>query len=235
MIKFHSDVKRLLIQSLVLPLRQPQLFLHTPPIRHILLYGPPGTGKTMLARSVAAQLSVPFLSVACSSLMTPYFGQSEAKIAALFTAANRLSEQSNQPCVVFFDEIDAVTRRRTDQEDEVTRRVKSELLRCMDGVERNNVFIFGCTNCPWDIDEAFLRRFKRRILIDLPSPAQSFHLLLRQLTNSGLQLNQSQADQIVERLVNYSGSDVDSVARMVKHYPLDELILAKEFHINDDG
>ena len=107
--------------------------------------------------------------------------------------------------------------------------------RCMDGVERNNVFIFGCTNCPWDIDEAFMRRFKRRILIDLPHPAQSFHLLLRQLQHSGLELSQPQADRIVERLGNYSGSDIDSVARMVKHYPLDELIMAKEFHINDDG
>ena len=135
------EVKNLLIQSLMLPMRQPQLFRNATPIRNILLYGPPGTGKTMLAKCVASQMNLPFLSVSCSSLLTPYFGESEAKVSKLFTRAQNLSDQ-NQPCVIFFDEIDAVTRKRSETEDEVTRRVKSELLRSIDGIS-NSRYLFG--------------------------------------------------------------------------------------------
>ena len=117
----------------MLPQQQPQLFVNSPPLRNILLYGPPGTGKTLLAKSVASQMNLPFLSVSCGSLLSPYFGESETKISQLFSQAQGLSNQ-NQPCVVFFDEIDAVTRKRSQNEDEVTRRVKSELLRCMDAI-----------------------------------------------------------------------------------------------------
>lgn len=95
----------------------------------------------MLAKCVASQMNLPFLSVSCSSLLTPYFGESEAKISKLFTTAQNLSEM-NQPCVVFFDEIDAVTRKRSETEDEVTRRVKSELLRSIDGIS-NSRYLFG--------------------------------------------------------------------------------------------
>ena len=135
------EVKNLLIQSLMLPMRQPQLFRNATPIRNILLYGPPGTGKTMLAKCVASQMNLPFLSVSCSSLLTPYFGESEAKVSKLFTRAQNLSDQ-NQSCVIFFDEIDAVTRKRSETEDEVTRRVKSELLRSIDGIS-NSRYLFG--------------------------------------------------------------------------------------------
>ena len=124
----------------MLPQQQPQLFVNSPPLRNILLYGPPGTGKTLLAKSVASQMNLPFLSVSCGSLLSPYFGESEAKISQLFSQAQGLSNQ-NQPCVVFFDEIDAVTRKRSQNEDEVTRRVKSELLRCMDGSTQRYIFI----------------------------------------------------------------------------------------------
>ena len=133
-------MKNLLIQSLILPQQQPQLFINSPPLRNILLYGPPGTGKTLLAKSVASQMSLPFLSVSCGSLLSPYFGESEAKITQLFNQAHSLSNQ-NQPCVIFFDEIDAITRKRNQKEDEVTRRVKSELLRCMDGITLRLFFV----------------------------------------------------------------------------------------------
>ena len=87
---------------------------------------------------------------------------------------SHLSNQNSNSVVIFMDEIDAIGRIRTSKEEETTRRLKSELLCQIDGITTGNSmgdepFIFGCTNCPWDLDPAVLRRFSRKIFVDLPN------------------------------------------------------------------
>ena len=88
------ETKLLLLESLVLPLKQPQLFEGVKPWKSILLYGPPGTGKTTLAKGIAAEVEAPFLSISCSNILSSYYGESEKKLASIFTCARALS----MPC-----------------------------------------------------------------------------------------------------------------------------------------
>lgn len=113
------------------PLTHPEIYHHlgVPPPRGILLHGPPGCGKTALAHAIAGELKVPFLKISAPEIVGGMSGESEAKIRAIFAEAQRVA-----PCIVFFDELDAIAPKRSDAQREMERRIVAQLLTCMDSL-----------------------------------------------------------------------------------------------------
>merc|ERR1712141_924760 len=141
----------------------------------ILMYGPPGVGKTLLAKAVATECSLNFLSVKGPELLNMYIGQSEENVREVFERARRAS-----PCIIFFDELDALAPNRGKSGDSggVMDRIVSQLLAELDGVKssvqsrsESIVFVIGATNRPDLIDPALLRpgRFDRLVYLEIPS------------------------------------------------------------------
>jgi vacuolar protein-sorting-associated protein 4 len=127
---------------------------------------PPGTGKTYLAKAcVTEQKNGTFFSVSASDLMSKYVGQSEKTLKALFQMA-----RAERPSIIFIDEIDSIAGSRSSEENEVSRRVKTEFLIQMQGVGNDvtDVLVLGATNLPWALDPAVRRRFEKRVYIPLP-------------------------------------------------------------------
>ncbi|XP_066256260.1 peroxisomal ATPase PEX6 isoform X2 [Euwallacea similis] len=151
-----SDVKEEIIKTINLPLKHPKLFESSGLSRSgILLFGPPGTGKTLIAKAVATECGICFLSVKGPELLNMYVGQSEQNVREVFERAHQAS-----PCIIFFDELDSLAPNRGLSGDSggVMDRVVSQLLAEMDGLNNGGkVFIIGATNRPDLIDPALLR------------------------------------------------------------------------------
>ncbi len=151
-----------------LPLKHPELFerLGIDPPKGVLLYGPPGTGKTLLAKAVANEADAYFIAINGPEVMSKYYGESEQRIREVFEEAKK-----NAPAIIFIDEIDAIAPKREEVVGEVEKRVVSQLLTCMDGLEaRGQVIVIGATNRPDAIDPALRRpgRFDREIEVPVP-------------------------------------------------------------------
>merc|ERR1712070_444864 len=171
-----ADVKEMLRQSITYPLKYPRLYqegIAAEAVKGVLLFGPPGTGKTLLAKAVATEGGATFLSVDPSSVENKWLGESEKNAKAVFTLARRLA-----PCVVFIDEVDSLLSSREGSSDDSAHgtltSVKTTMMSEWDGLNSgtngsgDRVVVIGSTNRPFDLDEAVLRRFPRRILVDLP-------------------------------------------------------------------
>jgi len=167
----HDLIKRELREAIELPLRYPELLrrARVRPPRGILLYGPPGTGKTLLAKAVASQSGVNFISVKGPALISKFVGDSERGVREIFHKARQAA-----PCVLFFDEIDALAPRRGSGDAGVTERVLSQFLTEMDGVEElKGVLVVAATNRRDMLDPALLRpgRFDLSLEVGLPDTA----------------------------------------------------------------
>lgn len=177
-----GDAKRLLTDTLQLPLQHPQLLEAGLKRSGVLLYGPPGTGKTLLAKAVATECSLSFLSVKGPELINMYVGQSEENVRAVFARA-----RSAAPCVIFFDELDSLApnRGRSGDSGGVMDRVVSQLLAEMDGLNKSaDVFVIGATNRPDLLDPAILRpgRFDQLLYVGIPTDRESQLKVLKALT-----------------------------------------------------
>src|SRR5207253_8313509 len=155
-------------EMIELPLRHPELFerLGVEAPKGVRLHGPPGTGKTLLARAVASETNANFLSIGGPEIMSKYYGESEERLRDVFKEA-----QENAPSIIFIDEIDSIAPKREDVTGEVEKRVTSQLLSLMDGLQsRGKVVVIGATNRPNAIDPALRRpgRFDREIEIGVP-------------------------------------------------------------------
>ena len=151
-----------------LPLRHPDLFnrLGIDPPRGILLHGPPGTGKTMLARAVANEEDARFFYIGGPEIMAPHQGESEKRLRDLFERAAR-----DAPSIIFMDDMDAIAPRREQTTGETERRIVTQLLTLLDGLEpRGQVVVIGATNRIDAIDEALRRpgRFDRELAVGVP-------------------------------------------------------------------
>uniref|UniRef100_I3K5Y1 Nuclear VCP like n=1 Tax=Oreochromis niloticus TaxID=8128 RepID=I3K5Y1_ORENI len=179
-----QDVREELTMAILAPVRSPEQFralgLSAP--SGVLLAGPPGCGKTLLAKAVANESGLNFISVKGPELLNMYVGESERAVRQVFQRG-----RNSAPCVIFFDEIDALCPRRSGHESGASVRVVNQLLTEMDGLEsRRQVFIMAATNRPDIIDPAILRpgRLDKTLYVGLPPPADR-HTILRTITKGG--------------------------------------------------
>jgi katanin p60 ATPase-containing subunit A1 len=206
-----KQVKELLEEAIVLPLWMPEFFTGIRrPWKGIMLTGPPGTGKTLLAKAIATECGITFFNVTTSMLTSKWRGDSEKLVRILFEMARHYS-----PSVVFIDEIDSLCSSRGDSgEHESSRRLKSEILVQMDGINNGSdsfVMVLGCTNFPWDIDEALRRRLEKRIYIPLPDEDTRkalFELNLKDISTTDVSF-----ETLSQMTEGYSGADITSICR----------------------
>ncbi|EDR22201.1 hypothetical protein, conserved [Entamoeba dispar SAW760] len=221
-----EKVKETLYESITLPLLRPELFKKgslTKRSKGILFFGPPGTGKTMLAKAVAKESKANFINASLSSLESKWFGEAEKFVKALFSLAAKLS-----PCVIFIDEVDALLGKRTSQnENETLRKMKNEFMTLWDGLKSQNleqIIVLGATNRPFDLDDAILRRFSRRILVDLPTKEDRENILKIILKGEKTDCDIS---KIAEKTPGYSGCDLFNLCCAAAMRPIRDYI-AKE-------
>ena len=202
-----AQVKERLQVAFLAPMRNPELRkIYGKSLRGgLLLYGPPGCGKTFIARAVAGEIGASFISVGISEVLDLWFGASEKNLSELFELARRQA-----PCVLFFDEMDALGQRRSQNRNSMMRTVVNQFLQELDSVGSDNegVFVLGATNAPWDVDPALRRpgRFDRTVLVLPPDAAAREEILryhLRDRPIAGIDL-----ESLVERTDGFSGADI---------------------------
>src|ERR1700693_5207956 len=164
-------------EMIELPLRHPEIFekLGIEAPKGILLHGPPGTGKTLLAKAVASESNSHFISISGPEIMSKFYGESEARLREIFKEA-----KEKAPSIIFIDEIDSIAPKREEVTGEVERRVVSQLLSVMDGLEaRGKVIVIAATNRPNALDTALRRpgRFDREIEIKVPDKRGRLEIL----------------------------------------------------------
>lgn len=203
-----AEVKEELSEAIEWPLKHANLFREADvvPPKGLLLYGPPGTGKTMIAKAVATTSESNFISVKGPELISKWVGESEKGVREVFRKARQAS-----PCIVFFDEVDAIAPRRGKSEDShVTERVISQMLTEMDGLEDlKGVVVIGATNRPDIIDEALLRpgRFDRILEVPLPDKDARRQILNIHLRKKPLNPNVN-LEELVELTDKCTGADI---------------------------
>jgi transitional endoplasmic reticulum ATPase len=204
-----QQVKEELAEAIEWPLKHADLFTeaNVEPPKGILLYGPPGTGKTMIAKAVAATSEANFISIKGPELISKWVGESEKGVREVFRKARQAA-----PCVIFFDELDAVAPRRGGSEGDahVTERLLSQMLTELDGLEDlKGVVVIGATNRPDIIDEALLRpgRFDR--ILEVPSPDYESRKQIIQIHTKKKPLEPDvNLDKLVEMTEGMTGADI---------------------------
>ena len=199
-------------EMIELPLRHPELFerLGVEAPKGVLLHGPPGTGKTLLAKAVASETNANFYSIGGPEIMSKFYGESEERLREIFKEA-----QENAPSIIFIDEIDSIAPKREEVTGEVEKRVVSQLLSVMDGLQsRGKVVVIGATNRINSIDPALRRpgRFDREIEIGVPDRDGRLEIL--QIHTRGMPLTE---DVDLKRLADvthgFVGADLEALAK----------------------
>ncbi|OMP06102.1 hypothetical protein COLO4_08338 [Corchorus olitorius] len=219
-----EETKESLQELVMLPLRRPDLFQGglLKPCRGILLFGPPGTGKTMLAKAIAREAGASFINVSMSTITSKWFGEDEKNVRALFTLAAKVS-----PTIIFVDEVDSMLGQRTRVgEHEAMRKIKNEFMAHWDGLltkPGERILVLAATNRPFDLDEAIIRRFERRIMVGLPSAANREKifrtLLAKEKVEEGLNFT-----ELASMTEGYTGSDLKNLCTTAAYRPVRELI-----------
>lgn len=185
----------------------------------ILLYGPPGCGKTFIAKATAGQIQSKFFTVGLNDILDMWIGNSEKNLHSIFEIARQ-----NKPCVLFFDEIDALGASRSDMKQSSSRHLINQFLLELDGINSNNegILIIGATNTPWNLDAAFRRpgRFDRIIFIP-PPDEKAKEIILK------IKLDQKPIDNIdylslSKKLEHYSGADIEALIDIAIEAKLEE-------------
>ncbi len=207
--KTKQDLKEAVEWPITHPESFTRLGIRAP--RGILLYGPPGTGKTLLAKAVAKESEANFIHIKGPSLLSMWVGKSEEGVRKVFERARQVA-----PCVVFFDEVDALAGRRgVDNGTKVTERVLNQLLAEIDGLEGlKDVTIIGATNRPDMLDPALLRpgRFDRVILVDIPDEESRKKILEVHMKNTPVSKDVN-AEELVKLTEGFVGADIESLVR----------------------
>jgi len=199
-------------EMIELPLRHPELFerLGVEAPKGVLLYGPPGTGKTLLARAVASETNANFYSIGGPEIMSKYYGESEERLRDVFKQA-----QENAPSIVFIDELDSIAPKREEVTGEVEKRVVSQLLSLMDGLQsRGKVVVIGATNRVNALDPALRRpgRFDREIEIGVPD--KEGRLEIMQIHTRGMPLAEDvDLKRLAEITHGFVGADLEALAK----------------------
>ena len=208
-----SDVKQELQEAVEWPLKYQSLFTHSDavPPKGILLYGPPGTGKTLIAKAAAHESEANFISIKGPELLSKWVGESEKGVREVFRKARGAA-----PCIVFFDEIDAIapTRGGAGSDSHVTERLISQLLTELDGLEiLTNVVVIAATNRPDIIDPALLRpgRFDRLLYVPPPDKESRLQVIKIHTTKKPL-ADDVKIDVLADQTEGYTGADIAALA-----------------------
>jgi transitional endoplasmic reticulum ATPase len=208
-----DDLKKELREAIEWPLKYPEMFrrMGIKPPRGIFMYGPPGTGKTLLAKAVANESEANFISIKGPEIFSKWVGESEKAIREIFRKARQAA-----PCIIFFDEMDAVAPRRgMDVGSHVTETVVNQLLTEMDGLEElKDVVVIAATNRPDMVDPALLRpgRFDKLIMIsapDLGTRKRIFEVHTKKVPIA----KDVDLDKLAKQAEGYSGADIEAVVR----------------------
>jgi transitional endoplasmic reticulum ATPase len=199
-------------EMIELPLRHPEIFekLGIEAPKGVLLYGPPGTGKTLLAKAVANETNASFYSIGGPEIMSKFYGESEARLREIFKEA-----KEKAPSIIFIDEIDSIAPKREEVTGEVERRVVSQLLSLMDGLEaRGKVIVIAATNRPNAIDPALRRpgRFDREIEIKVPDKRGRLEILQIHTRNMPLDTDVDQ-DRVAAVTHGFVGADLEYLCK----------------------
>ncbi|KAL0265630.1 UNVERIFIED_CONTAM: hypothetical protein PYX00_011343 [Menopon gallinae] len=215
-------VKKNINEIVLWPMQRPDIFkgLRGPP-KGLLLFGPPGTGKTMIGKCIASQVKATFFSISASSLTSKWVGEGEKMVRALFHLSRKM-----QPSVIFVDEIDSLLSQRSENENEGSRRIKTEFLVQFDGLGTSNedrILLIGATNRPQEIDEAARRRLVKRIYVPLPEAESRKRMVRNLLSDYSNVLTAENLDAIAIDTDGYSGSDMFNLCREASLEPLREI------------
>ncbi|PGH19143.1 hypothetical protein AJ80_04221 [Polytolypa hystricis UAMH7299] len=241
-----DDVIQELEDLIILPMTRPQIFSSSKvqPPRGVLLHGPPGCGKTMIANAFAAELGVPFIAISAPSIVSGMSGESEKALREHFDEAKKVA-----PCLVFIDEIDAITPKRESAQREMEKRIVAQLLTCMDdlAMEKTDgkpVIVLAATNRPDSLDPALRRggRFDKEINMTVPSePVRE--QILRALTREMNLTDDLDFKLLAKRTPGFVGADLSDLVStagsaaikryldLLKSYTGDEMDI--EVDIND--
>lgn len=221
-----DDVVQELGDLVILPMTRPQVYMssNVQPPRGVLLHGPPGCGKTMIANAFAAELGVPFISISAPSVISGMSGESEKALREYFEEAKRIA-----PCLIFIDEIDAITPKRESAQREMEKRIVAQLLTCMDdlALEKTDgkpVIVLAATNRPDSLDAALRRggRFDKEINMTVPSePVRE--QILRALTRKMRLADDLDFKTLAKRTPGFVGADLNDLvatagAAAIKRY-----------------
>ena len=219
-----EDVKRVLKETIEWPLKYNDLFekAGTTPSKGILLYGPPGSGKTLLAKAVASESEVNFISVKGPELMSKWVGESEKGVREIFKKAKQAS-----PCIIFFDEIDSVAPKRgMDSSSHVADRVISQFLTELDGIEElKGIMVLAATNRPDIIDEALLRAGRFDFHFEIPVPDENTRLeILKVHTRKKPLAEDVNLEFLAGATTDLVGADLESICKKAAMKAIREFI-----------
>ncbi|NIO21440.1 MAG: AAA family ATPase [Candidatus Aenigmarchaeota archaeon] len=203
-----TEAKKTLKEAIILPfIGNKPAFVESP--RTILLYGPPGTGKTLLAKAASNTLNATFFEARTSSLLSKYFGESSKIISMLFEKA-----RESQPSLIFMDEFDSIMISRDSGLQESTRRVVGEILTEIEGFNtrsEDKILLIAATNKPWDLDDAMISRFQRKVYVPLPDKSSRKRIF--EIHLKGCVLHGMTHGKLAEMSKGYSGRDIANVCR----------------------
>jgi transitional endoplasmic reticulum ATPase len=205
-----SNVKKEIELKIIKPLQHPELYkaYGKKTGGGILLYGPPGCGKTYIAKATAGEVNAKFINVGLNDILDMWIGNSEKNLHHFFEVARQ-----NTPCVIFFDEIDALGASRSDMKQSSGRHLINQFLQELDGIGNNNdgILIIGATNTPWYLDPAFRRpgRFDRIIFVPPPDEIARESILQLKLKNKPV--DTIDFKHVAKKIENFSGADIEAL------------------------
>ena len=226
-----KEMKRILYEIIVVPTIRPDLFTGIrKPQRGILLFGPPGTGKTMIAKAIASECNSTFFNISASSLTSKWVGESEKTVKSLFKLAYK-----KVPSIIFIDEIDSILSKRSENENEATKRLKTEFLIQFDGLGSNTnarLLVIAATNRPMDLDEALLRRLPKRVYCGPLDEEGRFEFIKKIINRVETKLTDKDIKEVAKMTNGYSNSDLKELCKEAAFQPVRELTMDQIMRIN---
>ncbi|KAJ3447333.1 putative aaa atpase [Anaeramoeba flamelloides] len=223
-----KKIKRQIKEQIIYPFKRPELYqnfklLQRNNFKGLLLYGPPGTGKTMIVQAIAAECNCTFLNITPGVFSSKWHGVAEKNVGAIFSIAKKLS-----PSIIFIDEVDSILSKRTSDgnlESKTSRRIKNLFMQHWEGIKSNgksNILVIGATNRPYDLDEAILRRFEKKISVPLPDLSQRMQILKTLLLKNNLVSDDFNLNELSVLTKGFTGSELKNLITTSSYYPIYE-------------